>query len=117
MYSATYLYELILDQMKDSINFEAYDLSNIDDLGDEMLMLEEDLKEDILCNHDFNWYTEDCRKKLCEAVMRYEGATFSNLSDALENEDKAAELIFKLIFDEVCDDLFEDYVTELKEAN
>lgn len=118
MYSTTYLYERLIDEIRDCINFENYDLSNIDDLGDDMLALEDNLMEDILCNNDFDWYNDkDSREKLCEAVMRYEGVTFDKLSEALRNEDKAAELIFKLIFDEVCHELFEDYVTELKEKN
>ena len=117
MYDTSNLYELILEAMRDSINFEAYDLSNIDDLGDDMLMLEDDLREDILPNSDFDWYAKDGRKKLCEAVMKYEGCDFAMLSDALIDEDKTARLIFRLVFDEVCDDLFEDYLTELKEAN
>ena len=117
MYDTSNLYELILDRMEDSINFEAYDLSNIDDLGDDMLMLEDDLREDILPNSDFDWYAEDGRKKLCKAVFKYHGCDYAMLSDTLISEDKTATLIFKLVFDEVCDDLFKDYLTELKEAN
>ena len=117
MHSMTDLYVLIADEMKECINFEAFDLSNIDDLGDEMLAVEDGLREDILFNNDFNWYEEDGRKKLCESVMHYEGATFAKLSEALKDEDKTADLIFELIFDEVCNDLLADYTAKLKGEN
>ena len=114
MYDMTYLYVLIKEGIKECINFKDYNLSNIDNLGDDIFEFEDGLKEDILCNNDFMWYEEDGRKKLCEAVMYYKGRSFADLSEALQNENETAELIFQLIFDKVCNELIKDRTDELK---
>jgi hypothetical protein len=101
------------------IDLSDYTAEDIDDLGDDLMALEDEVwkKVKVLseCDErwsDFNWYDFELREKLCEAVMKYEGCDFAMLSDIFIHKDKTIYTLFKLAFDTACDDI----IKEIEEA-
>lgn len=107
MYNTDMLYSLIVDNLKEVVDIDDYDLKEIDDYEWDLNEYECDIRDTILCNNDFDWFGEDGRKILAEAAGEYEGHTYETLAKALTDEDFAIEIIFKARFDEAVEDMLE----------
>ena len=106
-------------KIEQSIDLSKYTAEDVDDLGDDLLALEDEVWEkiDVLNTYDetwsnFDWYNFELREKLCDAVAKYEGYDFAMLSDCFIHKDKAAHMLFKLAFDTACDDILAEKEAE-----
>lgn len=111
MYEVDELYNLIREELDECMSFEDY--TNIDDFGDALIDYEDDIKDDLLCNNEFNWYGESGRQELVES-MCYMGCTYENLATAITDENVAIDLIFTSIYDSVCNQFIEEFVEYLR---
>lgn len=107
MYNITYMYNLIVNGLRDTVNENDYE--NVNDYYEALNDQEEGLKDDILCNNDFDTYGEDGRKVLAEMTGVIYGRTYATLAQVLENEDAALDVIWQSTFDEVITDLCHDF--------
>lgn len=114
MYEVDELERLIREELDECISFDDY--TSIDDFGDALINYEDDIKDDLLCNNDFNWYGESGRQELVDS-MCYMGCTYENLVTAITDENVAIDLIFTSIYDSVCNELIEEFVKHLHEQN
>lgn len=111
MYEVDELYNLIKEELDECMSFEDY--TNIDDFGDALIDYEDDIKDDLLCNNDFNWYGESGRQELVDS-MCYMGCTYENLVTAITDENVAIDLIFTSIYDDVCNKFIEEFEEYLR---
>ena len=111
MYEVDELYELIREELDNCVSFDDY--TDIDDFGDALIDYEDDIKEDLLYNNDFNWYGESGRQELVDS-MCYMGCTYDNLVKAITDENVAIDLIFSSIYDDVCNEFIEKFIKYLQ---
>lgn len=111
MYEVDELYNLIREELDNSVSFDEY--TDIDDFGDALIDYEDDIKDDLLCNNEFNWYGESGRETIVDN-MCYMGCTYENLVTVITDENAAIDLIFSSIYDDVCNELIEKFVEYLK---
>lgn len=114
MYEVDELERLIREELDECISFDDY--TSIDDFGDALIDYEDGIKDDLLCNNDFNWYGESGRQALVDS-MCYMGCTYENLVTAITDENVAIDLIFTSIYDDVCNEFTEEFVKYLHEQN
>lgn len=107
MYNTKALYHMIYDELRGSIDFNNYESG--DELNDVLLDFEDDVKNDILNNNEFSWYDDNGREYLIDAVQMYEGGSFKKLAEALTDINLTRYLIFILYYDEVCNDILDNY--------
>lgn len=111
MYEVDELYHLIREELDNSVSFDEY--TDIDDFGDALIDYEDDIKDDLLCNNEFNWYGESGRETIVDNIC-YMGCTYENLVTVITDENAAIDLIFSSIYDDVCNELIEKFVEYLK---
>ena len=107
MYNITYMYNLIIDNLRDTVNENDYE--NVNDYYEALNDQEEDFKECVLCNNDFDIYGEDGRKILAKMTGVINGRTYETLAQVLEDENAALDVIWISTFDEAVSDLCHDF--------
>jgi hypothetical protein len=115
MYNTEALYHMIYDELRGNIDFNDYESG--DELNEVLLDFENDVKNDILNNNEFSWYDDNGREYLIDAVQMYEGGSFKKLAEALTDINLTRYLIFILYYDEVCNDILDNYVKFRIEKN
>ena len=107
LYDITYMYNLIVDNLRDTVNENDYE--NVNDYYEALNDQEEDFKECALCNNDFDIYGEDGRKILAKMTGIINGRTYETLAQVLEDENAALDVIWISTFNEAVSDLCHDF--------
>lgn len=110
MYNTDRLYDLIIEQLEECVDTDDYELKDAEEYEEDMMKYENDIKIDILCNNDFDWYGEDGREILADYTDCYEGHSYEALAKALTDVDFAIDIIWKAKFDEAIEDLMQLFV-------
>ena len=110
MYDTDRLYDLIIEQLKECVDMDDYELQNADEYEEDMMNYEDGIKDCILCNNDFDWYGDKGREVLAEYADCYEGHSYETLARVLTDVDFAIDIIWQAKFDEAIEDLIELFV-------
>lgn len=110
MYDTDRLYQLIVEELKECVEIADYELQDGEDYEQDLMNYEDDIKSDILCNNDFDWFGENGRYILAEYADCYEGHSYETLARALTDVDFAIDIIWRARFDEAIEDLMELFV-------
>ena len=108
MYDTDRLYDLIVEQLKECVDMDDYELQNADEYEEDMMNYEDDIKDCILCN------SEDGREILAEYSDCYEGHSYETLARVLTDIDFAIDIIWRVKFDEAIEDLMELFMQNHK---
>lgn len=110
MYDTDRLYDFIIEQLKECVDMDDYELENAEEYEEDMTNYEDDIKDCILCNNDFDWYGEEGREVLAEYADCYEGHSYETLARVLTDIDFAIDIIWRVKFDEAIEDLMQLFV-------